>query len=345
MFRFCDGFDSYAATGDLIKKWDAVGTNWTWQSTAGINGGGSIQNTGASGNNITKLYRPVHNITSTITTYASFWIKFTAAPAANAPFFYVSNQFGSANIGFGVTTSGVIGYIASSISTIVASSTQICDNVWHHIEMAGTSSNAGQGRIWAYVDGVATSISNNSCGDNGSGYACYVVFRSTNANMTIDDFIVWDNEGSGITTSTMGIRTIETLRPSGAGSSAQFTPTGAASNYDCVDEVNHDSDTTYIASSTAGHKDLYAFGNLTGSPTTVTAAVVNNVAKVGTVAGLATIRPRVKVSSSEVSGTSVDLQSLSYYNRQEAFLTDPSTIAAWTVSGINSAEFGVELVS
>ncbi len=41
---FCDGFDSYAATVDLTKKWFAVNeTPWVWHATNGRTGAGCVQ--------------------------------------------------------------------------------------------------------------------------------------------------------------------------------------------------------------------------------------------------------------------------------------------------------------
>jgi Concanavalin A-like lectin/glucanases superfamily len=347
MFRFSDGFDSYAATADLSKKWDSVGTNWAWNGTAGVNGGGAIVNTGAAGNEIKKIFRVASGVTTNA--YCSFWVKIASAPTQGGLVYF----YDGASVfcgGLALSSAGLLGVLSTSPAggPYAVSAVNVCNNTWRHIEFT-ISKTAGTSvpTLTSYVDGVSvqTSVGGGTPVGGAGSSINTVTIRSIGVSITVDDLIVWDSEGSGLTTTPMGIRTIETLRPSGAGSSAQFTPVGAASNYDCVDETNADSDTTYVSSSTAAQKDLYAFGNLGSTPTTITAAVVNTVARVGTVGGIATVRARAKSSSSEASGTSIDLQSVNYAAKQEAFVTDPATSTAWTGAGINAAEFGVELVA
>jgi len=45
---FADGFDSYAASLDLGRNWTGSVPSWTWNSSAGRNGGGAITDTAGS---------------------------------------------------------------------------------------------------------------------------------------------------------------------------------------------------------------------------------------------------------------------------------------------------------
>jgi hypothetical protein len=281
------------------------------------------------------------------TLYGSFWIKIASLPTAGAIMYVYDSGGGLVHTGISVNAAGTIGtlYTGTTVGPNLVSAANICDNVWHHIEFTTTKlQSSAAATLNIYVDGVlviangATSVSSTPAG------LFAIAFRCVGVATSFDDVIVWDNEGTGLTTSPMGVRAIETLRPSGAGSSAQFTPTGAASNYDCVDEVNRDDDTTYVASSTSGHKDLYAHGNFGTTPTVVSAAIVNTYSRIITGGGLAVIRARSKSGSSEANGASQTITALGYKLQQEAFLVDPATSVAWTGSGVNAAEFGIEVV-
>src|SRR5215471_14133509 len=79
--KFSDGFDQYGLTTDLSNLWSTVGSPWTWNATAGRNGGGAMQaaTTGAG-----QLATPIATIAvaSPNPIGVAFWLKVSAAPAA-----------------------------------------------------------------------------------------------------------------------------------------------------------------------------------------------------------------------------------------------------------------------
>jgi hypothetical protein len=344
VFRFCDGFDSYAASADLTKKWDSNAGSWTWQSTAGVNGGGAIQLAAAVGGLITKTILS-GDMTSGSSHFwgISFWLKISAAPASSQSLLYMTIAGGSNPItgqGFGVNSSGQACFCGSSVTAIsAASSVNVCDNNWHHIEVKGIPSISGSCVL--YVDGTQVSTATGAA--NGTSV---LTVRSIGASstVTIDDIVVWDDSGSTYNSSPVGQRTIETLRPSAAGDETDFSHTGGASNYQSVNETNSDEDTSYVSDSTAGHFDLYQFGDLGSTPTTITAVVVNHRTRSVT-SGQPNMRAKAKSVSTISNGTTVAAATLGYSNYQQEFVTDPNTSAAWAGAAVNAAQFGLELVS
>ncbi len=341
-FLFCDGLDSYAATADLTKKWDTVGTGWTWDGTSGVTGGGCIKAAATAGATIMKKFQASQSAGSTI--YCQFWVKLSTTPGSAQALMRPGNVGAVSSGGFGIGTTGKL-YGISSGSTAVAGSAvevgpSICDNIFHHIEFNYTEGNPGVfGGLW--IDGIRyyTNVSGANFASTGLS-ELYFYTQGTGITITVDDPIVWDNTGSGMTTTPLGVRRIDTLRPSGAGNSAQFTP-DTGSNYARVNETNADDDTSYVADTVSGHKDTYAFGDLSVTPTTVTAVVVNARAK--TDAGRTT-NLKLKTRTSTTEGTSAAIQLTPGYRvQQNAFVTDPTTAAAWSGSGINGAEFGIEV--
>jgi hypothetical protein len=131
------------------------------------------------------------------------------------------------------------------------------------------------------------------------------------------------------------------ILPDGAGNSTDFTPS-AGSNFQNVDETSTDSDTTYNSETTAGDHDTYTYAavGLTGN----VRAIQTNLVVRSTGAGAETLRPKIRISGTDYSGTTVGCTT-SYLDKMEVFETSPATAVVWTVSEIDGAEFGIELVS
>lgn len=88
-----------------------------------------------------------------------------------------------------------------------------------------------------------------------------------------DDPYVLDTTGT-VNNSRLGDVACAGLVVTGAGDAAQFTPVGAASNWDCVDEVPPDDATTYTHSSTLDQRDLHALEDMPQELTDVKAVVL-----------------------------------------------------------------------
>lgn len=168
--------------------------------------------------------------------------------------------------------------------------------------------------------------------------------QADNLAISLDDIIVWDDiSGTGPTTSPMGIRQIDTLRPNAAGDNAAFQRSGAASNWQAVAEAVADGDTSYVYSGTVGNVDLYNFADLATTPSVITAVIVNNHVRAEG-GGTINVRAKAKRGSSTANGDTIEIGGTAYRSIQQAFMTDPSTSAAWTVAGVNAAQIGLEVI-
>lgn len=163
----------------------------------------------------------------------------------------------------------------------------------------------------------------------------------TGVSTSFDDFVVWDTTGSAPYNDFLGPVRVKTIFPDGAGASSDFTPS-AGSNYQNVDEASQDGDTTYNSESTPGDHDTYTFGavGLTGT----VLGVQTNLWVRSDGAGSETIRPKIRIGATDYNGTTVGV-STDYANKPEVFQVSPATSTAWTVTEIDGAEFGIELVS
>ena len=152
-------------------------------------------------------------------------------------------------------------------------------------------------------------------------------------NVDIDDHYVY-NAGYA------GEINIQTVFPTGAGNSTQFTPS-TGSNWQNVDDSVPDDDSTYNASGTAGHRDLFATGDVPSTSGSILAVVANGYARKDD-AGTREIKLTTRVSGTNYDGASEPITSgYAYYRKQ--WDTDPATGLAWVRADLNAAEFGYKL--
>lgn len=155
-----------------------------------------------------------------------------------------------------------------------------------------------------------------------------------------DDMYMCD--GTGTTNNTfLGDVRVQTLKPNGAGSSTQFTPTGSASNYANVQEIP-DSTSTYNSSSTVGQRDTYAMADLATNTGTIF-GVQNTINAWKSDAGTGSIKTALVTNSTVYYEPTVNLGSSAYTYISPIRTTNPSTGAAWVPADINSSELGAEI--
>jgi hypothetical protein len=83
---FTDGFDSYAATSDLTKKWSSVSGGWTWSSSAGKTGGGGLTCAAGSAGGILATPATLFGGATTGYCHLGFYVKLSAAPSGTVNF-------------------------------------------------------------------------------------------------------------------------------------------------------------------------------------------------------------------------------------------------------------------
>jgi hypothetical protein len=106
---------------------------------------------------------------------------------------------------------------------------------------------------------------------------------------------------------------------------------------------NPDSDLTFVESGTVNATDLFDYEDAPFSSGTIFAVQSVTTAKRGTDANH-DFCPAVKSGATTYQGTTIALP-LSYATYLQTYAQDPATSAAWTVSGLNAAEFGYRLLT
>lgn len=140
--------------------------------------------------------------------------------------------------------------------------------------------------------------------------------------------------------------TTAVLRPNGAGSSTQWTPSGCAQNWLCVSETTSDGDTTRVQSSTPGNVDQYALQDLTQTLGTVVSVTVTAVARyyaVGCQFDPTLCYGDIKLNVNGYSGGTKALGG-GYQTFSDTWTTNPATGQPWTIAQVNALQAGVELV-
>jgi hypothetical protein len=154
-----------------------------------------------------------------------------------------------------------------------------------------------------------------------------------------------DGTGSSPKNGYFGDIKVPALVPNGNGNASQLLGSDGNStdNYLHVDELSPDSDTTYVESSTVTNKDTYTYQDLTSASGTIYAVNVLPYAR-KTDAGARSIRTLARLSGTEVdNGTDLVLGS-SYVYHDTMYEEKPGG-GDWTVSDLNSTEFGVQVVA
>jgi hypothetical protein len=155
-----------------------------------------------------------------------------------------------------------------------------------------------------------------------------------------DDFYVCDNSGSAPNNTFLGDVRVQTLLPTGAGASTQWTPS-VGNNWDNVNDAPY-SAATYNSANAAGLRDTYAMSDVNSATDTIFGVQANLLA-LKTDSGSANVKHVVRSGGTDYSGADRVLSTslASYVAVREV---DPATSVAWDNAGINAVEFGMEVV-
>lgn len=160
-------------------------------------------------------------------------------------------------------------------------------------------------------------------------------------HMYVDDLYITNGAGS-VNNGFLGDIAVETLYPSGDGSSSQWVGSdgNSVNNSLLVDEATPDP-ADYVQSGTTGNRDLYAYTNLSRSAGSIYGVQVASYTQ-ATDSGGRNVKNAIKSSSTTTTGTDQPVTT-TYDPKVDIFETDPNTTAAWAIAGVNAAEFGVEV--
>lgn len=215
---------------------------------------------------------------------------------------------------------------------------------WHYLETQVKIANSG-GTVEVRLNG-ATVVT--FTGDTRNGGAAGVVNRAgfladgTGQQKFIDDIYILNEQGSAPDNTFLGDVRAWPLHPNGNGNYSQLLGSDANStdNYLLVDEVGTPSIADYVGSATDGEKDTYTFEDLAASVGTIFGVELRMFAA-KTEIGNKGIRAVIR-RGSDVTGADFALATTAATYR-ELYALDPIAAAAWTITNVNSTEFGAEV--
>jgi len=330
MLRFKDGFD-YLTSGDIGKKW-ASGT--VGSVVTGVYGKGKAVN------NVANLTNPVATIAEG---FQGFHFLYNIGSAVTIDFF---QDTGSVQVDLRVDATGALfatrnGTTIGSVSTFRMT---VGTSYWivFHVKISTT---AGVAEIAVNGTVIANSgVTNLNTQATGNATYNQVKLNSGASQNSFDSFHYWDTAGGDNFSTFIAETIIDTKLAAGVGSNETWTQGGTthAHNYLQVNEANEDGDSTYNASLTPNQIDSFDFVNLDESSGTVLDVAINTISRIDDAT------PRVydhflKTGASTALSSGIS-PSGSYLNYQTFHPTDASG-AGWTVTTVNSSEFGYKEIS
>lgn len=213
---------------------------------------------------------------------------------------------------------------------------------WVYLEVKAVIHDSS-GSVVVRKDGAEVlSVTGVDTRNGGTGVITNFGFYNDNATEElVDDLYIADTTGS-VNNNFLGDVRVVTLRPDGAGDSTQFTPSAGA-NWQCVDDDQVDSDTTYVESDTPGHKDLYTLGALGVTPSNIFGVQVSAYARKDD-SGSRSVRVITKSGTTTENGAETALGT-TYGGLIDLMELNPDDSAAWELADINALQAGIEVVS
>ena len=349
---FLDGFDHYA-TAQLQAKWPSQGLGpsslYSIRQGGGREAGGGAlyAATNGSGDNNQPLVSPVFSSQST-------WVV-GGAVLANpgcTPFNIGDSASGAIQLTVGVNGSGYA-YGVVEAGTYTATTVPVSGSAWFYLE-AQIVISATVGSLTVRVNGttVVTETNINTAKGGVTTANCLIIgapgfSQGTvwTVNGLIDDLYLFDGAGSANTTFPSAIPTVQCLWPNAPGTNAQWTglPYASGNNFANVNDETPDGDFTVNQSGTVGNLDTFKHDELRPPSGTVFALQHCITARTSTATSHS-------VAAAEYTGGTAYVDTgqalpTGYTCATFPHDTDPATGSAYTVAGVNAAEFGYELTA
>ena len=166
-------------------------------------------------------------------------------------------------------------------------------------------------------------------------------------SLTIDDFYIISVTGGAPQNDLLGDTAVWTILPIGDGTTndwAVLEPATPTTSFDKVDDPTPDDDASYVASDVPAALELFDMATVPdpGGTSAIFGVQLNMYArKDATTTRL--VKGKARVNSTNYNGANQPLVS-AYDYLHEVWEDDPDTAVQWIESGINAAEFGVEII-
>lgn len=335
---FIEGFDYYNGMQSLIglqSRWTQVGTLGV-ALAAGRFGGQGFQVRSAAGASSRQVAATIPTTGPNFS--CGFAYKYNLTQTIGGPgFVYVAWRLsGTIHLYFYTSTAGEVlmygpgGLIGSSAAGVIVL------NSWHYIEVSCLIDNAGT--LVVKVDGAT--VINVTGVDTLNGATAQInqmAIGYTDTDDRCGGFLVDDIYMTNSTTS-LGERRVECLRPSADTATKTWTPDTGTVNFSRVNETLVDGDTSYVETVTVGNRDLYSLGSLSSAPAAIDAV---QLVGFGRKTDAATRAYALTAKSNGVDDLGTDnFLSSSFARSSRIMPTNPDGGGAWTAAAVNALQVG-----
>lgn len=266
------------------------------------------------------------------TAYHAFYFQYATKPASGSEeIMAVPSMLGSRKFSIRLTSGGVLQAYDSTGTTQLGSdgTTVLVAGQWYLIEaMVGT------GAAGSYAVRINLNVELSGTGSlTTSNNQRLQLGKVQNRNSQDVDFFYDDVriDSAGYP----GPARIARMDPDGAGDTTQWTGT-----YADVDEIPHDSDTTYLTTSNSGDVELVSLESANSAGIGGKILTVVSCAVCRDEGGASQLKVRLKTDTGTNNTSNVDMGT-SYALYAQINETDPGTGAAWLIGALNTMQVGV----
>ena len=273
------------------------------------------------------------------TLWARCRFRYAAKPSADdEPIIRFGGVSGTTKLEIRITSAGTLAAYDRTDTIITTGSTVLAADTTYIIAVRCDDSATGAWEV--KINGVSEISGTN---DLSTSDHSAVRFGKTNRNDETVDFFFDDIQLNSTAYPDNG--TVARKDASADGTYTAWTiGAGAGSDWENIDDVPHDSDTTYLLSTAsagdAQTADIETNSSAGINPSTISAAkAVVAMKRTGAANGIIQVRLR----SASTDSDSGDIATSSVYQGLALMAeTDPATAVAWTASGLDTVEVGAE---
>ena len=338
-----DGVTTYA-TAQIPGRYTVLSAAATVGSP-GVYGTGQYISVAASGSGLTGCLKLLPAaVTTTIIWSGRIYIA-NATPAVTLLVF-LDPSFGIQGT-LSVDGTGALKYISGS-NTYASSAGSIPQQSWQRLQILITLSDSGAGVVTVNLGTPGTQILHATSATTAvttAGVGSYFLQGFGNGPVRFADMLVMDTttavNNAFFTTDPVAVPHM----PSANGRVNNFGVfPGSDQNWQAVDEIPPDGDTSFVFSSNIGDIDAYQQPSFTGSAT-IYAVNALAYARIDSAGGSRTLAVGVGNGSTETFGTGMVFASTSYLYAETPLNENPETSAPWAAADFSTLQVAIKVTA
>lgn len=332
-----------------LDSFDDRTSNFHLRYDANSGGGSLLTTSGRTGNGVNKPTTTAIYIEKTVPPGPTFIQGVAVKPTINTVLTTLLEFMDGATSQIYVrnnadTTISVVNGSGAVLGTTTVAQAFVT-NVFQYLEFKATIHNTA-GAYELRVNGVTLlSAINVNTRNSANNQATAVRLRwsdNGSGGTNWDDYYICNALGT-VNNDFLGAIKIECKFPSAPGTTTGWTPTGAAANWDCVNDTAPNGDTDYVSAAIAGTKDTNALQDMTATAGTVVGLNVHIQARKDDLnpRQIATV---VRTGGTDYTGPTVTMNS-TYTDSSAIWENNPNTSSPWSLADVNGMEAGVIVIS